>query len=99
MRDVLQTERDVFVVNQGGFDTHTDLHVDFNDKMTQINDALVQKYASNKTAAAMQNYYNRSLPRNAPGPKNAAFYSYSFNLPVARGESVGTPGQMSCSDT
>ena len=58
-------------------------------------DTLVQKYASNKTAAAMQNYYNRSLPRNMPGPKNAAFYSYRFNLPVARGDSVGTPGQMS----
>ena len=57
-------------------------------------DTLVQKYASNKTAAAMQNYYNRSLPRNMPGPKNAAFYSYRFNLPVARGDSVGTPGQM-----
>ena len=60
-----------------------------------LHDTLVQKYASNKTAAAMQNYYNRSLPRNMPGPKNAAFYSYRFNLPVARGESVGTPGQMS----
>ena len=60
----------------------------------QLHDTLVQKYASNKTAAAMQNYYNRSLPRNAPGPKNAAYYSYRYNLPVASGESVGTPGQM-----
>ena len=60
-----------------------------------VHDTLVQKYASNKTAAAMTGYYNRSLPRNMPGPKNAAFYSYRFNLPVARGESVGTPGQMS----
>ena len=60
-----------------------------------VHDTLVQKYASNKTAAAMSGYYNRSLPRNMPGPKNAAFYSYRFNLPVARGESVGTPGQMS----
>lgn len=57
-----------------------------------LHDTLVQKYASNKTAAAIQNYYNRSLPRNMPGPKNAAFYSYRFNLPVARGDSVGTPG-------
>ena len=59
-----------------------------------MHDALVQKYASNKTAAAMQSYYNRSLPRNAPGPKSAAFYSYRHNLPAGAGDSSGTTGQM-----
>ena len=59
-----------------------------------MHDSLVRKYASNKTAAAMQSYYNRSLPRNAPGPKSAAFYSYRYNLPAGAGDSSGTTGQM-----
>ena len=58
-------------------------------------DALVRKYAKNKTASAMQAYYNKSLPRDLPGPKNAAFYSYRYNTPVVSNESIGTPGQMS----
>ena len=59
-----------------------------------LHDALVRKYASNKSAAARTNYYNRSLPRNAPGPKSAAFFSYRYNLPAGAGDSSGTQGQM-----
>ena len=58
-------------------------------------DALVRKYANNQTAAMMKSYYNRSLPRQMPGPKNAAYYSYRFGVPVAEGGSIGTEGQMS----
>ena len=32
-------------------------------------DALVRKYANNQTAAMMKSYYNRSLPRQMPGPE------------------------------
>ena len=64
------------------------------DASRLMHDALVRKYDRNKTAAAMQSYYNRSLPRNAPGPKSAAYYSYRYNLPAGAGDHSGTTGQM-----
>ena len=63
-----------------------------------LHDTLVQKYASNKIAAAMSGYYNRSLPRNMPGPKSAAFYSYRRNLPAGR-PTVARQARWPCSDT
>ena len=62
----------------------------------QPHDTLVQKYASNKTAAAMQNYYNRSLPRNMPGPKMLLFIRIASISPWLAGTALEHQGKCLC---
>ena len=44
-------------------------------------------------ASVVGQYYNRQMPRDAPGPRTAAFYQYRYGLGGADGASVGTDAQ------
>ena len=60
-------------------------------------DSLVQRYTAGRQAENMRQYFNRTMPRDAPGPRTSAFYAYRYRRPgmaPAGGESVGTPEQM-----
>eukprot|EP01048_Picozoa_sp_COSAG05_P004332 COSAG05_NODE_228_length_13388_cov_2.850403_7_plen_103_part_00 len=77
-RDILETERDVFVVQQGQFDTHTDLHEGFNGQMAEINSALEQFVAEMKATGIWeqvtiisQSDFGRTLTSKGVGTDHA----------------------------
>ena len=60
-------------------------------------DKLVHRYVSGRQAETMRQHFDRTMPRDAPGPRTAAFYAYRYRRPgmaPAGGESTGTPTQM-----
>ncbi len=61
----------------------------------RAHDSLVHRYVSGRQAENMRQHFNRTMPRDAPGPKTAAFYAYRHRQPgmAPTGESAGTPAQ------
>ena len=60
-------------------------------------DSLVHRYTAGRQSENLRQHCNRSMPRDAPGPRTAAFYAYRYRRPgmaPSDGESAGTPGQM-----
>ena len=59
-------------------------------------DSLVQRYTAGRQAENMRQYFNQTMPRDAPGPRTSAFYAYRYRRPnmAPNEESVGTPTHM-----
>ena len=53
----------------------------------------IPAYRRATEASVVGQYYNRQMPRDAPGPRTAAFYQYRYGLGGADGASVGTDAQ------
>ena len=53
----------------------------------------VPAYRRATEASIVGQYYNRQMPRDAGGPRTAAFYQYRYGLGGADGASVGTDAQ------
>ena len=53
----------------------------------------VAGYAVAKTAHAMGKYYARNMPRNAGGPRTAAYYAYRYGVGGNAAAASGTTGQ------
>ena len=53
----------------------------------------IPAYRRATEASVVGQYYNRQMPRDAPGPRTAAFYQYRYGLGGADGASVGTEAQ------
>ena len=53
----------------------------------------VPAYRRATEASAVGQYYNRQMPRDAPGPRTAGFYQYRYGLGGAAGPSVATDAQ------
>ena len=53
----------------------------------------VPAYRRATEASAVGQYYNRQMPRDAPGPRTAGFYQYRYGLGGADGAHIGTDAQ------
>jgi uncharacterized protein (DUF1501 family) len=103
-REILETERDVFVVHQGGYDTHTDLHNTFNEKMTEVNGALLAfvdelkaKDIWEQVTIVTQSEFGRTLTSNGIGTDHAwAGHQVIIGGSVAGGQMHGAyPSDLS----
>ena len=58
-------------------------------------DSLVQRYTAGRQAENLRQHFNRTMPRDAPGPRTAAFYAYRYRRPgmAPSGDSAGTHEQ------
>jgi len=103
-REILATERDVFVVQQGGYDTHTDLHDKFDQLMTEVNGALVAfvdemkaKDVWEQVTIVTQSEFGRTLTSNGIGTDHAwAGHQVIIGGSVAGGQMHGAyPSDLS----
>ena len=56
-------------------------------------DRAVEGYAARKTAHALGQHYARNIPRDAPGPRTAAYYAYRYGVGGNAAAASGTTGQ------
>ena len=58
-------------------------------------DRLVHRYTSGRQAENMRRYFDRTMPKDAGGPRTAAFYAYRYRQPgmAPNSESAGTPAR------